>query len=126
MNEQLSDFAEQTRARGASVAAAEGPGAAPERPAADEAALLNLLRLLNQVRTTRPLEPVERAFVLGAREVFEELARVCDGLLAAPPSPDLSTTAGEQPSAPGEAPRATRPRTPRRPTPGGATPPPSH
>ncbi len=125
MNTRLSDFAEQTRARGASVAAPAGPlspGAMLEQPAVDEAALMNLLRLLNQVRASRALTPVERAFVLGARAVFEELARVCHAALAVPGAmepPPVSST--EQPPVSGEPAPAGRPRARRRPTPGGAT-----
>ena len=132
MNSLISDFTEQTRARGASVAAPEGPptpGAVPEQPAADEAALMNLLRLLNHVRTTRTISPIERAFVLGARMVFEELTRVCDDLLTIPHAPESSASpaslapATEESPAPEQPPRPARPRGSRRPTPGGARPP---
>jgi hypothetical protein len=130
MNARLPNFAE--RARGASVPASEGPeapGAVSEQPAADEAALMNLLRLLNQLRTCPALTPVERAFVLGAKAVFQELAAVCDAVLApppasaappaAPPSAAPSFSAPEQPAAAEEAAPAGRTRASRRPTPGG-------
>ena len=116
MNSGLSDYVEPARARGASLPPERDAGVAPEAVAADEAALMNILRLLNGVRRHGTLLPVERAFVLGAKAMFEELARVCDGLLA---PPIVSSAA---PDTPATETVASASRSWRRPTPGGARP----
>lgn len=52
---------------------------------ADELVLMHTVRLLNQVVASGPLSLVERAFVSGARVMFEQLMRACDELLAREP-----------------------------------------
>src|SRR5258708_314253 len=69
-------------------------GAASAEAAADEVTLTNILRLLPRLRPAVPLSPVERAFVLGARATFEQLAKVCDDLLARQPAAPASPTPG--------------------------------
>jgi hypothetical protein len=48
----------------------------------EEAALLYILRLLNRTVHRNVLTPVERAFVEGARAMFQHLTATCDTLLA--------------------------------------------
>jgi hypothetical protein len=48
---------------------------------ADEAAIVYVLRLLNQTCQPRRLTPVEYAFVTGARAMFAQFTKVCDDLL---------------------------------------------
>ena len=128
MSTRLSDYAEHTQARGAAVPSADEArsiGTVPNYPGADEAALVNVLRLLNRIGHPAPLAPVERAFVLGAKAMFVELMQICDHLLepskrAEVPTPPALPT----PSPPVEKTSAA-PATPRhrqRPTPGGGSP----
>lgn len=128
----LADFAARTPVRGTSVplhAEGSAPRASEERLSADEAVLTNVLRILNRARARSPLTPVERAFLLGAAEIFGELKQLCDSLLNETPSaqsktaPPRAAAAGPSDTggsaaepAPEEAP-ATRQR--RRPTTGG-------
>jgi hypothetical protein len=49
---------------------------------ADEAIITQLLRLLDQADSPRPLSPVERAFITGGKEILRQLIDVCDGMLA--------------------------------------------
>ncbi len=96
MNAGFADFSGSARARSAAVPAEESStmGAASAQAAADEATLTNILRLLHRVRPAAPLSPVERAFVLGARAMFEQLAKVCDDLLARQSAAHASPTPG--------------------------------
>lgn len=89
MNSGFADFSGAARARAAGVSpTAEAVGSAASwQPGADEGALMNILRLLNRVQRIAPLPPVERAFVLGAKVMFEQLAKACDELLTQPPPP---------------------------------------
>jgi len=128
MNARFSELAEQTPARGASVhpgqpAMAGGPH---DWPAAEEAALMGVLRILNRVKVPRPLTPVERSFVVGAKALFEELTEVCDQLLAAqraeePPAPPAQPAPAPEEAAPASPARTGRRAAAGRPTPGGAT-----
>jgi hypothetical protein len=47
----------------------------------DEVALMSILRLLNRMRNVGSLSPVEHAFVMAARVMFDELSKHCDNLL---------------------------------------------
>jgi hypothetical protein len=90
----------------------------------DEAALANILRLLNQIRARGVVSPVDRAFVLAARTMFDELAGVCARLLEGPapptptPQPEAAATRAEstEEAAPKRASSAKKKLTP-----GGAT-----
>src|SRR5262245_32008280 len=121
MSTTMSDFA-RPLARGASVPPPGHlavPAARPEPPA-DEAALVGVLRIINRVGRGGTLSAVERAFVLGAKALFEELAEVCEHLLERPPAP-AAAEAGAAYEQPAPAPAAPAlPRRSRRPTPGGA------
>ena len=121
MTTPLTEYAESTRARAASLLP-KGPSgvpeAGPEEATASEAALMNILRLLNGIGGSRPLTPVERSFVLGAKAMFEELVRVCGVLLAAAPAGESPSAAPTEsiPETPSVAPRTRRARS------GGAAP----
>jgi hypothetical protein len=128
MSTGLSDYAERMPARGASVSPAEefeAPEAVSDQPSADEAALMNILRLLNRVRPAPALTPVERAFVLGAKAMFTELTGICDALLTLPtPTPSAAAAAAPTPPVPAQTPSPApaptgRARARQRPTPGG-------
>ncbi|MBX9585099.1 MAG: hypothetical protein K2X87_32740, partial [Gemmataceae bacterium] len=71
--------------RGATIPAPPEPGG--PGPAADEAAVVHILRILHRVRDAGTLAPIDRAFVLAARAMFAELGNVCDALLSRPPEP---------------------------------------
>lgn len=109
-------------AKGASVTSAGTTGTftgEPANPATDEAALMNILRLLNRVRPDEPLTPVQRAFLLGARAMFEELKQICDQFLKRQPAPTAApaiTAASEV----AQEPEPTTRSRPRRLTPGGS------
>jgi hypothetical protein len=98
---------------------AGGPGASA--PAADEAAVMNILRVLGRARGGTGLDPIDRAFVLAAKAMFAELVTVCDALLSRPPGAGgaarPAAAAGGEESVPaagppaGESPRKRRPIT---------------
>jgi hypothetical protein len=59
----------------------------------DELVVMHILRLLNRAGLPRPLAPVERALVAGARAAFDQLLKVCDDLLARPSTNPADTLA---------------------------------
>jgi hypothetical protein len=119
MNESKSESVEKMQPKGGSVSAlSQSPIAVePKRHAADEAALMNILRILNQIKVAP--SPIERAFVLGAKALFEGLTQICTQLLAplsTRATPDLP--AAPKPVSEGkETPPSDSRR--KRPTPGG-------
>jgi hypothetical protein len=92
------------------VHGAELPDPVEACGAADEAAVMNLLRVVNRAATGGTLTPVERAFVLAARTVFAELERVCGDLLAVPPGPAAAARRGNESTAPATGTRPARRR----------------
>jgi hypothetical protein len=50
----------------------------PDDSSDEEQALVAMLRLVHRGHGPRALLPVERAFIAGAKVVFEQLAQVCD------------------------------------------------
>jgi hypothetical protein len=65
-----------------------GAGASGEP---EEVAIMQILRLLNQVQLPGTLSPVERAFVEGAHTIFTKLSSVCVELLGRPAKAASST-----------------------------------
>jgi hypothetical protein len=87
------------------VAAGLGPGPVLDEIATDEEkALLYVLRLVDRVVGPGTLSPVERAFVEGARVMFDRLAKACKEMLARKPTDYAAERAD-----PNEPPRSTAP-----------------
>jgi hypothetical protein len=124
----VTEMAGMLPAAGAAVpGTAEGPVSAPG-PAADEAVLLHLLRVLRRVERSGPTTLTDRALVEAARAAFAALARQSEQILvpaaeapasaaAAPPQPRAASARATAPDlAPARAPRqpATKKRGPGR------------
>lgn len=84
---------------------------APTNSTADEEqVLLSVLRLIDRIVSPGTLSPVERAFVAGAKVMFDHLSKECDKMLRrkvsdltasqADPSIHPSSTGNEQPPPP--------------------------
>jgi hypothetical protein len=91
--------------------ATEVPGRDDTSETASEVALLQIMRILNRAQSGCKLTPVERAVLIGARALFEQLTATCDNLLApaVPKSPaTLAATLTHPEPTPAPTARATR------------------
>lgn len=86
-NPNCSDFLEHTLVTAPSLA--QRPSAQTVTDA-DEASLVGIVRILNQVNKRGMLSPVERAFIMGAEAMFSELTAICKKILASPPATESS------------------------------------
>jgi hypothetical protein len=118
----VTELAGMLPAAGAAVPGpADGPVSAPG-PAADEAVILHLLRVLRRVERSGPRTLTDRALVEAARAAFAALSRQAEQILApvaeapsvplaAPPRPRAASARATAPDlAPARAPRQPAPK----------------